>query len=138
MFARKVLYSVDMPLVFQYGSNCDAERLNSPERLGGAAVDRGLARTVQEYDIGFDVRSQINQCAASDLVKAEGTGRAGLWPSAEYVSHIVAGLRAHECPERYVRHVTDVAAQSCTNADNEAAAKQRAMIEALRMRISPK
>jgi hypothetical protein len=35
-----------MPLIFQYGSNCDATRLNSPERLRGNAIDLGLAPSV--------------------------------------------------------------------------------------------
>src|ERR1035437_9442470 len=34
---------------FQYGSNTNAERLNSPQRLDRAAIDRGRAETVDEY-----------------------------------------------------------------------------------------
>jgi len=64
-----------MPLVFQYGSNCNAARLNEPERLGGAAVQRGRAQTVDEYELAFDAWSQTNGCAASDLIRAPGTGR---------------------------------------------------------------
>src|SRR5260370_38206585 len=29
----------EMPLIFQYGSNCDADRLNSRTRLNGAATE---------------------------------------------------------------------------------------------------
>ena len=64
-----------MPLVFQYGSNCDAARLNDRLAAQGGAEDLGRAETVDEYDIAFDVWSQSNACAASDLVAASGTGR---------------------------------------------------------------
>lgn len=67
-----------MPLLFQYGSNCDTTRLNSPERLAGAAEDLGWAETIEEYDLAFDVWSGGNKCAASDLVPAPGTGPARL------------------------------------------------------------
>ena len=63
-----------MPFVFQYGSNCDAARLNGLGRLGGAAEDRGKAQTVAEFEIAFDVWSQGNACAAADLVEAAGSG----------------------------------------------------------------
>ena len=64
-----------MSLVFQYGSNCNAARLNDAERLAGAAIERGRAETIDEYDIVFDVWSQKNGCAASDLILMPGTGR---------------------------------------------------------------
>jgi hypothetical protein len=32
-----------MPLLFQFGSNCDADHLDSPKRLNGAALDLGAA-----------------------------------------------------------------------------------------------
>lgn len=67
-----------MPLLFQYGSNCDTTRLNSPERLAGAAEDLGRGETIEEYDLAFDVWSGGNKCAASDLVPAPGTGRHAL------------------------------------------------------------
>ena len=59
-----------MSIVFQYGSNCTAARLNGPNRLNGRADDRGRAQTVEDFDIAFDVYSQTNACAASDLVAA--------------------------------------------------------------------
>jgi hypothetical protein len=62
-------------LLFQYGSNCDDQRLNSHERLDGAAKNPVLAETVDEYDLAFDVWSTTNGCAASDLIPAPGTGR---------------------------------------------------------------
>ena len=57
-----------MPLLFQYGSNCTAARLNGPNRLNGHAQDLGRARTVDNFDIAFDVYSQTNGCAACDLI----------------------------------------------------------------------
>ena len=64
--------STDMALVFQYGSNCTAARLNGPNRLNGAAKDLGRAQTVDDFDIAFDVFSQKNGCAASDLIQTPG------------------------------------------------------------------
>lgn len=55
-------------LVFQYGSNCSAARLNSHERLQGTAKSLGLAETVENYELSFDVWSNGNNCAASDIV----------------------------------------------------------------------
>jgi hypothetical protein len=57
-----------MTLVFQYGSNTSTARLNSPERLGGAAHVVGLARTIDDYDLDFTYFSRGNACAAADLV----------------------------------------------------------------------
>jgi cation transport regulator ChaC len=61
-----------MPLIFQYGSNCDASRLSSDARLGGDAEDLGRAETLGEYDIGFHVWSRSNGCAAADLITTPG------------------------------------------------------------------
>jgi hypothetical protein len=60
-----------MPLIFQYGSNCLEERLNSPERLNGGARYDGRAQTVDQYEIAFDVWSRGNGCAAADLRAVE-------------------------------------------------------------------
>ncbi len=57
-------------LLFQYGSNCNAERLNNPDRLNSAATNPTRAETIEEYDLAFYVWSQGNGCAASDLVPA--------------------------------------------------------------------
>ena len=57
-----------MALVFQYGSNCSMARLNSPERLRGDATPAGLAETVDNYELRFDVWSIGNNCAAADIV----------------------------------------------------------------------
>src|SRR3990172_10965461 len=61
-----------MPLIFQYGSNCRAARVNSRNRLKGHAKDLGRAKRVEDYDIAFDVYSQTNACAASDLIQTPG------------------------------------------------------------------
>jgi hypothetical protein len=61
-----------MTFVFQYGSNCNAGRLNSPSRLNGHAEDLGRAQTIEDFDIAFDVYSQTNGCAAPDLVRFAG------------------------------------------------------------------
>ena len=61
-----------MAHLFQYGSNCDATRLNAPERLGGAATNPRLAHTIGEFDIAFNVWSNGNGCAASNLTPTPG------------------------------------------------------------------
>ena len=67
-----------MALIFQYGSNCTAARLNGPARLAGHADDRGQAQTVEEFDIAFDVHSQTNGCAAADLILTPGRKACGV------------------------------------------------------------
>jgi hypothetical protein len=57
-----------MGMVFQYGSNATSSRLLGPRRLRGHGHVLGAAETIGDYDIAFDVWSQTNQCAASDLV----------------------------------------------------------------------
>ncbi len=64
--------TVHMIRVFQYGSNTLAARLNGPTRLCGRAQTCGLAQTLDGFDIAFDVHSQSNGCAASDLVRVTG------------------------------------------------------------------
>lgn len=175
-----------MPLIFQYGSNCDAKRLNDKERLAGDAKDLGSAQTHDEYELAFNKWSTKGKCAAADLVKPRKDGRrilgilyevskAGfkklkeeiegpsyrpqsitvvdmtgttktvktfrvrrdarrrnLSTTADYVRHIVRGLRAHEVPEEYVQHVIDVALDTnrrATQASNE----QNRLIESLRI-----
>jgi hypothetical protein len=60
-------------LVFQYGSNMDRARLNSSDRLDGAAELRGLAETIDGYDLVFNVWSSGQQCAVANLVKGPHT-----------------------------------------------------------------
>lgn len=61
-----------MSLVFQYGSNATRARLLGPKRLNGHGIVVGSAETVDDYDIVFDVMSNTNKCAASDLVPTPG------------------------------------------------------------------
>jgi len=67
-----------MSIVFQYGSNCDIQRLNSAGRLGGAATPIGKAQTVEDFEITFDVWSIRNNCAAADLVRSRNTKAWGI------------------------------------------------------------
>jgi len=59
-------------LVFQYGSNILDEELNSERRLRGDARFLRLAY-VEGYRLGFTVFSTGRNCAAADLVPAEGS-----------------------------------------------------------------
>jgi gamma-glutamylcyclotransferase len=61
-----------MALVFQYGSNCSVTRLNGKDRLNGAARVVGVAETVEDYALAFDVWSARNNCAASNIVPTPG------------------------------------------------------------------
>jgi hypothetical protein len=54
-------------LIFQYGSNMDPDRLNSAARLGGAAEVVGAAR-LPGWGIRFDLYSESNRCAVTDIV----------------------------------------------------------------------
>ena len=62
-----------MTKVFQYGSNCDAQRFNSQERLGDAAHSLGRAQTVDNFEIAFDIWSTRNDCATADLIRRGNT-----------------------------------------------------------------
>ena len=64
-----------MALVFQYGSNMSAKRLNSGDRLKGDAHFVGTAITKDAYEFAFAIwsESKQNQCAAADII--EGSGR---------------------------------------------------------------
>ena len=65
-----------MPIVFQYGSNTSVTRLNSADRLNGAASVIGLARTLDNYDLDFTVWSKTNKCAAANIVPG---GNVQIW-----------------------------------------------------------
>jgi len=54
-------------LIFQYGSNTSQVRLNSPDRLNGAATLLGLVVTKDCFDLDFTVFSTKNRCAAADI-----------------------------------------------------------------------
>jgi hypothetical protein len=59
-------------LVFQYGSNTDAARLNSDQRLKGDAQVVGIAHTRNNFDLDFTVWSVTNDCAAANLIPGQG------------------------------------------------------------------
>ena len=168
-----------MPLIFQYGSNCDTSEINNPERLDGRATDLGRARTTEEFEFAFTKWSLNRNCAAVDIVgpakgrqhiwgvlleisgndlvklaeviegpsyeplevrvedasgkiKAATTfvvkrdrRRKGLWTSAEYVRHIVSGLRSHGVPEDHVQYVIATAIETNEHAEANAAEQIR-------------
>jgi Domain of unknown function (DUF4209) len=80
-------------LLFQYGSNCDEQRLNSPRRLDGVAKNPVLGETSDEYDLAFDVWSNTNACAASNLIPALGTGRHAMGVLYEVPTDRIRGKR---------------------------------------------
>lgn len=59
-------------LVFQYGSNCLNSEINGKDRLKGDAVFIGIAETVEEYELAFDVFSNGRHCAAADIIRKPG------------------------------------------------------------------
>jgi len=58
-----------MAIVFQYGSNCSSTRLNSEDRLCGDAQSIGLATTVENHELLFNVWSNGNRCAAASILE---------------------------------------------------------------------
>lgn len=61
-----------MALVFQYGSNCLESQINSKARLCGDAKFIGIAETLDDFQLAFDVWSTNRNCAASDIVASPG------------------------------------------------------------------
>lgn len=59
-------------LVFQYGSNCLNSEINGKDRLKGDAVFIGIAETVEDYELAFDVFSNGRHYAAADIVPKPG------------------------------------------------------------------
>jgi len=58
-------------LLFQYGSNMSAARLNDPARLNGQAMPLSAAR-LDGWGIRFDLYSKTNESAVTDIVPAPG------------------------------------------------------------------
>jgi len=99
-----------MALVFQYGSNCSAERLNSQDRLRGDAVPVGWAETVENYRLQFDVWSSRNECAASDIILGGDTPVQGV---------------LYEIPDRLLsRNTTPIGRKSLDAIEGNAYARQ--------------
>jgi hypothetical protein len=61
-----------MALIFQYGSNCSESQINGEDRLRGDAKFVGIAETIDDYQLAFDVFSKTRECAASDIVPSPG------------------------------------------------------------------
>jgi hypothetical protein len=61
-----------MTLVFQYGSNCLESEINSQSRLCNDARFVGIAETVEDFELSFDVQSTGRRCAAADIVRKPG------------------------------------------------------------------
>lgn len=59
-------------LVFQYGSNCLESEINGKNRLRGDAKFIGIAETVEDYELAFDVFSDGRHCGASDILPRSG------------------------------------------------------------------
>jgi hypothetical protein len=67
------------------------------------------------------------------LVVRERRREDGLWTKAEYVGHIVKGLRDYDVPEDHIQHVIDVAVRTNAAAkDRKKAEGQAPRLEALR------
>jgi hypothetical protein len=64
--------------LFQYGSNMEPERLNSSDRLAGAAQVVGVAR-LDHWGIRFDFFSANNECGVTDIVSAAREHVLGFW-----------------------------------------------------------
>ena len=62
-----------MALVFQYGSNCSESEINGQGRLRGDARFVGIAETVDDFELAFDVQSTKRYCAAADIVRGTGS-----------------------------------------------------------------
>lgn len=65
-----------MTLVFQYGSNCLESEMNSSKRLNNQAICLGVAKTVENYQLNFNVYSKNRDCAVADIVKS---GKNTVW-----------------------------------------------------------
>lgn len=61
-----------MAIVFQYGSNCLESEINSNKRLRRDATFVGLAETVKDYELAFQVPSTNRGCAAATIIETPG------------------------------------------------------------------
>lgn len=61
-----------MTLVFQYGSNCLNSQINGMDRLRGDAQFVGIAQTVDDFKLSFDVWSNGRKCAAANIIPYPG------------------------------------------------------------------
>src|SRR6266481_6133332 len=56
-------------ILFQFGSNMDPDRLNSDDRLGGAAQVIGVAR-LKGWGVRFDLYGELAQGGVTDIVQS--------------------------------------------------------------------
>ncbi len=75
-------------VIFQYGSNCLESQINGENRLRGDAKFIGIAHTVEDYQLAFDVLSKNRGCAASDIVPSVGSK---VWGVLYEVPHFLIG-----------------------------------------------
>jgi hypothetical protein len=61
-----------MAIVFQYGSNTLSTEINGNKRLCGDAKFFGVAETVEDFELSFDVWSKRRCCAASNIIRMPG------------------------------------------------------------------
>jgi gamma-glutamylcyclotransferase len=86
-----------MALVFQYGSNCLDSQINGDERLRGDARFIGIAETVDEFQLAFDVWSNGRKCAAADMVPSPGNR---VWGALYEVPDFLIGRNTAEAQGR--------------------------------------
>ena len=100
--------------------------------------DQDLARLAEIEGASYEqrdieVEGQGETRTAVTFVVRPNRRRRDLWTSAEYVSHIVTGLRSHDVLEEYIEHVITTAIESSRSAtDQEAARAAIHLIETLR------
>jgi AIG2-like family len=85
-------------LLFQYGSNMGPERLNSSDRLAGAAQVIGFA-CLDHWGIRFDVYSVKNNCGVTDIVPAAQENVLGVLYEVPY-SLVVAPRGQRSCMDK--------------------------------------
>lgn len=83
-------------LVFQYGSNCLENEINSPERLCGDAKFVAIAEA-KDFELAFDVQSINRGCAASDIVTRPGST---VWGVLYDVPDYLIGRKTAEAKDR--------------------------------------
>lgn len=72
--------------IFQYGSNCSTNEINSADRLHGDATFVDIAQTVGEFELAFDVYSISRGCAAADITASPGNKVWGvLWEVPDFL-----------------------------------------------------
>jgi hypothetical protein len=110
--------------------NCPADRILGRNRPAGKTMEEIEGRRYEPKPIRVRNAAGEEVEATTFLVKVADRST-GHWTSAEYVQHIVDGLRAHSIPEEYVQHIIDIAI-STNQGLGPAAEDQNRLIAALR------